>query len=98
MTDDEYSKDDFVYVDPDTRTAIRKVQWDKHGSAIPMEWPRPEKDGAKRYTKKRYYPWGTYATMCKLYKLKGKVKDKDAEGYITIEDAINKLQSEPYWD
>ena len=36
--------------------------------------------------------------MCKLYKIKGKVKDKEVEDYIQLDEAIGKLQKDPYWN
>jgi len=107
MTEQEFKDDDFVYVDPAKRLVISLVDWDKDGNALEKEWPyelkeKPEvqeDDGRKRRKPRlRYYPWGSYRSMCKLYKLKGKLKDKDTEDYIPLEDAISKLQENPYWD
>ena len=106
MSDQEFSANDFVYVDPDTKVALCLVEWDKAGNAKPKEWPRVEKpvESAEnerkvfRKPKIRYYPWGSYKTMCKLYKLKGKVKDKEVEDYIQLDEAIGKLQKDPYWN
>ena len=109
MSDTEFQPDDFVYVDPDARTAVGLVERDKDGNAVPRQWPRVQKESkddaddkpkAKPFRKPRvrYYPWGSYRTMSKLYKLQGKVKDKDTEDYIQLDVAINKLQEEPYWN
>lgn len=110
MSDTTYAPDDFVYVDPDAKKAVGKVEWDKNGNPLPKEWPfpeRPEKEEGddkkpkfKKPRKKRvrYYPWGSYKTMAKLYKLEGKVKDKDTDDYITLEKAIGNLQEDPFWD
>lgn len=106
MSDLQFKPDDFVYVDPDLRKAVGLVEWDKNGDALQKEWPypeRPPREGDEksgrppRKPKKRYYPWGSYKTMCKLYKLEGKVKDKEVDDYIPLEEAIGKLQEEPYW-
>lgn len=99
----QFSDDDFVYVDPDAKQAVGLVEWDKKGDAIQKEWPRKQVEGKEprksfRKAKKRYYPWGSYRTMKKLYKLEGKLKDKDTEDYIALDAAITKLQEEPYWD
>ena len=106
MSDQEFSNEDFVYVDPDLKQAVALVDWDKDGNALPKEWPRVEKKLAEgeeprkpfRKPRIRYYPWGSYKTMCKIYKLKGKVKDKDTEDYIKLDVAIDKLQQDPYWN
>ncbi len=49
-----------------------------------------------RKPRKRYYPWGTYRTMKKIYKLEGKVFD--AERTLTLDDVMEKALQEPYWD
>lgn len=95
-----YDPDTFVYVDPDKKSVVDVVEWDKDGNAKPKEWPFTEEQQAKfkRKPRKRYYPWGSYKTMSKLYKLEGKVKDKDTEDYITLDTAISNLQEAPFWD
>ena len=101
MSEHTYSPNDFVYIDPTARKAVGLVEWDKHGDAVPKEWPYEETKETKRPTRKkrtRYYPWGSYKTMSKLYKLEGKVKDKDTEDYIALDAAIGKLQEAPFWD
>ena len=103
MSDSPFKDEDFVYVNPDKKLAVGLVEWTKDGNAKALEWPfepRPGDEGKppRKSTKKRYYPWGSYGTMKKLYKLEGKVKDKDTEDYIELEDAINKLQENPYWN
>lgn len=106
MSDLPYKPDDFIYVDPDAKAVVGLVEWDKDGNALPKEWPYPprpnEKEAPKgkpfRKPKKRYYPWGSFKTMSKMYKLQGKVKDKDTEDYITLDTAIGNLQKDPFWD
>lgn len=108
MSDQQFQPQDFVYVDPEARKAVGPVEWDKDGNPVPKEWPykeMPEKPEdakkpprPKRKRRVRYYPWGSYQTMSKLYKLEGKVKDKEVDSYITLEQAIGKLQEEPYWN
>ena len=108
MSDVTYAETDFVYVDPDARAVVGPVEWDKDGNALPKEWPRKErepKEGAeeddKRFRRKprvRYYPWGAYKTMAKIYRLEGKGKERELERYIPLEDAITKLQEDPYWN
>jgi hypothetical protein len=100
----EYSDEDFVYVDPKTRQVVGLVEWTTNGTPIPLEMklPEPEVDeeGEKRRKfrkpRKRYYPWGQYRTMKKLYKIEG--KQKDAESYIDLDEAMKKAVQEPYWD
>ena len=99
MADDSYHDDDFVYVDPDKKVVVSKVEWDANGKPIPKERVIEEKGDTKgRKRKKRYYPWGSYKTLCKLYSLKGKVKEKETESSIPLPAAIDRLMEEPYWD
>jgi hypothetical protein len=49
-----------------------------------------------RKPRKRYYPWGTYRTMKKIYKIEGKVFE--AERTLTLDDVMEKALQEPYWD
>lgn len=100
----EYSDDDFVYVDPETRQVIGLVQWSKKGTPVPMEMKKAEPDvdeetGKRRRMrrrKKRYYPWGAYRTLKKLYRIEG--KQKEIENYIELDEAMKKAMQEPYWD
>lgn len=114
MSETAYAPDDFVYVDPTARKAVGLVEWDKDGNPVPKEWPYPEnKDSdsddasnndktkrrpVRKKKRTRYYPWGSYKTMSKLYKLEGKIKDKDTEDYIALDTAIGNLQEDPFWD
>lgn len=104
----QYQDGDFVYVDPDKRVVIGKVEWVKEGVPKRIEWevessePKKENSGAEkrkpRKKKKRYYPWGTYHTIKKLYKIEGREAQQKEERYIPLEDAIVKLMDEPFWD
>lgn len=102
--DTPYLDTDFVYVDPHTKTVVGKVEFNANGEPIvkwqPPREPKPgkekEKDGFERKPKKRAYPWGSYKTMRKLYKLEG--KEKEAERTITLNDVIEKAVKEPYWN
>ncbi len=107
MTEQAYADTDFVYVDPELRAVVSLVEWDKNGDAVPKEWPRKERepregeDDDKRFRRKprlRYYPWGTYKTMAKMYRLEGKGKERELERYVSLDDAVGKLQEEPYWN
>lgn len=99
---DQYSDDQFVYVDPDTRTVVGLVQWSADGEPVALERkpkePLPQQEGKDRKPpRKRYYPWGTYSTMNRIYRLEGK-KEGAAEDYITLDTAVAKLQEEPFWN
>jgi hypothetical protein len=97
-----YKDDDLVYVDPDTRTVIAKVEFGKNGNAKKFEVPvpaEPEKEGKdgkpRRRTNKSYYPWGSYRSMKKMYKIEG--KQPKSEPNITLDEAIQKALEQPFW-
>ena len=124
-----YADDDLVYVDPDLKVVVGKVEFNEKGLAKPLAMPskfaepdtptapdtteadaKPEPAakaapggrGGKpdrrppRKPRTRYYPWGTYKTMKKIYKIEGKVFE--AERTQTLDDVMEKALQEPYWD
>lgn len=95
----QYQDDDLVYVDPEQKRVVGLVEW-KNDKPVPKEvvLPEPEDGKPRKQGKTRYYPWGTYRTMKAMYKLEGKVKDKETDDYISLNDAIDKLQQDPYWN
>ena len=125
-----YNDDDLVYVDPDAKTVVGRVEFDDKGKAKKRERPSlvadvdddesdakiepkaeakpdakpvpaPRGRGGRdrrppRKPRTRYYPWGTYRTMKKIYKIEGKVFE--AERTQTLDDVMEKALQEPYWD
>jgi len=107
-----YKDDDLVYVDPDTRTVVGIVQWgvgEKPKSlarSVPVADVEEEGDPAKKAdpkkghrpgpTRLRFYPWGTYRSMKRIYKLEG--KQPRVESTYTLNDVIEKALSQPFWD
>ena len=55
-----------------------------------------EDDTSKRRRRTRYYPWGTYKSMRKLYKVGDWRPSEDKR--ITLDEAMEKAMKEPYWD
>ena len=126
-----FNDDDLVYVDPDAKVVVGRVEFNEKGIAKKLERPsfgtdvdddasdakieskdekpaEPAKPDPKgrgrgrapdrrvRKPRIRYYPWGTYRTMKKIYKIEGKVFD--AERTLTLDDVMEKALQEPYWD
>lgn len=65
------------------------------------EEPSTVKPDAKRpvrrpVTRLRYYPWGTYRSMKRIYKLEGKLPREESP--YTLNDVIEKALSQPFWD
>lgn len=100
-----YNEDDLVYVDPDARVVVGKVEWNAAGKAksLPMktevaEEEAEEKGGKekRRVRRQRFYPWGTYRSMKRIYKLEG--KQPKFESQKTLDEVIEKALNEPFWD
>tara|TARA_Y100000310_G_C20332131_1_gene645790 strand:+ start:217 stop:528 length:312 start_codon:yes stop_codon:yes gene_type:complete len=103
MSASEYTDGDFVYVDPSKREVMGRVEWSKNGVPQKMEKKFVEKDseeepkkGRRRKRKKQYYPWGTYRTMKKLFRIEG--KEKEIENYRPLDEAMTLSIKETYWD
>lgn len=102
MSDSPYVDDDLVYADPEKRVIIGKVEFGKNGNAKPLQMPdvvRPVKEGEERRRgkpRKRFYPWGTYRSMRKLYKIDGGVVEADRQ--IPLDVAMEKSAKEPFWN
>lgn len=92
-----YKDEDLVYVDPDKRCVVGFVEWSNGGKPKPLlmkeevvvEEEEP-KAGAKprRMHKRRdrYYPWGTYRSMKRIYKIEGKHRDERPQ--LTLDAAM----------
>ena len=96
-----YKDDDLVYVDPELRTVIGPLEWSRSGNPKSMPVPQEEvkdkdKKERRRRTSKRYYPWGTYRSMKRVFQLEGKLKKND-QG-IPFDTALEKALKEAYWD
>ena len=103
-----YKDDDLVYVDPETRTVIGKVEWTKtekpvskayvslKTAAAPAAAPKGKatKEEKRAYWRK-FYPWGTYRSMKRIFKVEGKIKDPEPNK--TLEEVLPKALSEAFW-
>lgn len=120
MTDSLYKDDDLVYVDPDSRTVIGKVEWSVNGKPKSMLYQVKEpsvvtrremkggkvgkesregkesKEERRRTWGRKYYPWGTYKSMRKIYKLEG--KQKEPEPNLLFEEVLPKALKDVFWD
>ncbi len=104
-----YHDDDLVYVDPKLRIVVSRVEWNLNGrpKSLPMKDSFDEADDAdekdasskknsKRPRRQRFYPWGTYRSMKRIYKLEGKLPR--VESSYTLNDVLEKALKEPFWD
>ena len=93
-----YKDDDLVYVDPDLKIVVGPVQWSNAGrpKSLPVpETPVGEKEG-RRGRRRKFYPWGTYRSMKKIYKIEGKTRSEAPQ--LSLDDAIQRAMKEPYWN
>ncbi len=110
MTTDSgsYADDDLVYVDPDKNTVVGRVQWSKNGNPKPLPMATVEREEKtekpakgdkggrpKRAPKKRYFPWGTYRSMKRVFKIEGKPPKYDPTH--TLEEVMQKALEQPFW-
>ncbi len=101
----QYIEEDLVYVDPDTRTVVGRVEWLPNGrpKALPMKMQERDDDeeekgvkGKRPPRRQRFYPWGTYRSMKRIYKLEGKQPKQESQK--TLDDVMEKALREPFWD
>ena len=98
----KYKDDDLVYVDPETRTVVGRVEWTKTDKpksmvykaiAVPAASKDPKKE--RRASWRKHFPWGTYRSMKRIFKIEGKIKD--AEPNRTLEEVLPRALNEAYW-
>ncbi len=108
----QYKDDDLVYVDPKERVVVGRVEFDAKDIPKPLAMKvateevddEEEKPAAKPGTKGRgvrkprvrYYPWGTYRSMKKIYKIEGKIHNEPPTA--TLDEIMEKALQQPYWD
>ena len=102
-----YKDDDLVYVDPDTRTVVGLVEWNKTGEkplskifvpaprALPLAGKGKDTKEEKRSFWRKVYPFGTYRSMKRIFKVEGKVKDPEPNK--TLEEVLPKALNEAFW-
>jgi hypothetical protein len=104
-----YNDDDLVYVDPKLRIVVARVEFLPNGKSkmLPIKDETEEvEEGAvedpkakgkgMRPRRQRYYPWGTYRSMKRIYKIEG--KQMKEEIHTTLDEVIEKAVKEPFWD
>lgn len=96
MSTQQYQDTDLVYVDPETKEVVGKVEW-KGEQPLPRQREEKEEEKPGRRRRKRFYPFGTYRAMKKVFRLEGKKKEAE-NSYISFEEAVEKLSQEPFWD
>jgi hypothetical protein len=99
-----YKDDDLVYVDPETKTVVGKVEFgtnDQPKSLLYQRIATPTVDAKKPGEKpksfwRKVYPWGTYRSMKRIFKVEGKIKDPEPNK--TLEEVLPRALSEAFWE
>jgi len=94
-----YKDDDLVYVDPETKTVVGIVEFGKNENPKSKVYkPAPQtkdKEGKSRNFYRKVYPFGTYKSMKRIYKVEGKIKDPEPNK--TLEEVLPKALNEAFW-
>ncbi len=94
-----------MYVDPETRTVIGKVEWNRNEKPKSLPYApkedvakkgKPGEEDKKSFRWRKFYPWGTYRSMRRIYRLDG--KPKDAEPNRTLDEVLPKALKDAYWN
>jgi hypothetical protein len=95
-----FGDQDLVYVDPDSRTVVARVEWNRSGNPKSMPYAPPAPDakdkGERKRSGRKYYPWGTYRSMKGVFRLEGKQKRSDPTR--TLDDVMKLATEQPFWD
>lgn len=97
-----FRDDELVYVDPDTKTVMGRLEWSRNGNpkamAVKPSAPSPDKKGKDddRRRGRKYYPWGTYKSLKNVFKLEG--KQRKAENTLTLNDILPIALEQAFWD
>lgn len=99
--EETYKDTDLVYVDPDTRTVVGRVEWNKKEQPVSKAYPKTtkgkgNKEDGERPSWRKHYPWGTYRSMRRLYKLQGKMRDPEPQK--TLEEVMPRALNEAFWE
>lgn len=91
MTDQTFQDDELVYVDPESRTVVGKVEWTKDGD--PKSAPYKNAEGKGHWRK--FFPFGTYKAMKNTYRIEGKRMEQD--GDMTLDEALPELLNDTFF-
>lgn len=93
-----FRDDEVVYVDPDTRTVVGRLEWGKNENPKSLPYKKIEvKEGERKgQFWRKFYPFGTYRSMKRIYKLEGKIKD--VEPNRTLEEVLPRALNEAFWN
>lgn len=99
-----YKDDDLVYVDPETRMVVGIVEFGVNEQPKSLTYKPvapvvkdPKKPGERpKGFWRKVYPFGTYRSMKRIFKVEGKIKDPEPNK--TLEEVLPKALSEAFWE
>lgn len=91
-----FRDDELVYVDPEARVVVGRIEWSRNGNPKSKPIPPEEREKMGKKSWRKQYPWGTYRSMKRVFQLEGKMKK--VEGNMLLDDAIARAMKEPFWD
>ncbi len=100
-----YKDDDLVYVDPETRSVVGKVEFAKDEqpksktytpAAVPAGKDSKKPGERPKGFWRKVYPYGTYRSMKRIFKVEGKIKDPEPNK--TLEEVLPKALNEAFWE
>jgi hypothetical protein len=86
------SDDTLVYIDPDARLVIGPVEWEGDN---PKKLPRERTGDATKKMKRMYYPYCTARTAKRFLEKKHQRQDDEK---LSLEEALQKAVTEPFWN
>jgi hypothetical protein len=96
-----YKDDDLVYVDPEKRSVVGRVEWTRNDKPKSLAYKPPadvkgDAKSQRRQFFRKFYPWGTFRSMRRIFKLEGKVKDQEPNK--TLDEVLPRAVKETFWD
>lgn len=89
---EEYDDSALVYVDPDSRTIIGRVEWENDE---PKKLTREQTGDRAKNIKRMYYP---YCTVRSAKHFLWKKRPLQEDRKLSLDDALQKAVMEPFWD
>ncbi len=93
ITPEELLDTDLVYIDPSTRSVIAKVEWK---GEKPVSLPYKPQPGQRDGLWRKFYHWGTFKSMRRIYKVGGKIREQEPDQ--TLDEVLPKALSNAFWN
>ena len=78
------------------KEAVEEEEDDEPKTDVKADATKGKDRPKRRVRRQRFYPWGTYRSMKRIYKLEGKIPR--TENTKTLDEVMEKALVEPFWD